>query len=137
MVEWRRAAWTASRATSAVVEESAQKMPPVWNQRAPRWPKISSQSMSPMSAEATVVRNYLDWFLALPWFEYTEDKLDIKEAERVLEEDHYGLDKVKQRILEYLAVETLVGQMKGPILCLVGPPGVGKTSLGKSVARAT
>jgi ATP-dependent Lon protease len=93
--------------------------------------------MSPMSAEATVVRNYLDWFLALPWFEYTEDKLDIKEAERVLEEDHYGLEKVKQRILEYLAVQTLVGQLKGPILCLVGPPGVGKTSLGKSVARAT
>src|SRR6266851_4920624 len=93
--------------------------------------------MTPMSPEATVVRNYLDWFLALPWFEYTEDKLDIKEAERILEEDHYGLDKVKQRILEYLAVQTLVGQMKGPILCLVGPPGVGKTSLGKSVARAT
>jgi ATP-dependent Lon protease len=93
--------------------------------------------MSPMSAEATVVRNYLDWFLALPWFDYTEDKLDIKEAERILEEDHYGLEKVKQRILEYLAVQTLVGQMKGPILCLVGPPGVGKTSLGKSVARAT
>src|SRR5216684_2568723 len=93
--------------------------------------------MSPMSPEATVVRNYLDWFLALPWFEYTEDKLDIKEAERILEEDHYGLEKVKQRILEYLAVQTLVGQMKGPILCLVGPPGVGKTSLGKSVARAT
>ncbi|MBF6571204.1 MAG: endopeptidase La [Candidatus Binataceae bacterium] len=93
--------------------------------------------MSPMSAEATVVRNYLDWFLALPWFEYTEDKLDIKEAERILEEDHYGLEKVKQRILEYLAVQTLVGQLKGPIMCLVGPPGVGKTSLGKSVARAT
>ena len=93
--------------------------------------------MSPMSPEATVVRNYLDWFLALPWFEYTEDKLDIKEAERILEEDHYGLEKVKQRILEYLAVQTLVGQLKGPILCLVGPPGVGKTSLGKSVARAT
>ncbi|MBF6567915.1 MAG: endopeptidase La [Candidatus Binataceae bacterium] len=93
--------------------------------------------MSPMSAEATVVRNYLDWFLALPWFEYTEDKLDIKEAERTLEEDHYGLEKVKQRILEYLAVQTLVGQMKGPILCLVGPPGVGKTSLGKSIGRAT
>jgi ATP-dependent Lon protease len=93
--------------------------------------------MSPMSAEATVVRNYLDWFLALPWFEYTEDKLDIKEAERILEEDHYGLEKVKERILEYLAVETLVGQMKGPILCLVGPPGVGKTSLGKSIARST
>jgi ATP-dependent Lon protease len=93
--------------------------------------------MSPMSPEAPVVRNYLDWFLALPWFEYTEDKLDIKEAERILEEDHYGLEKVKQRILEYLAVQTLVGQLKGPILCLVGPPGVGKTSLGKSVARAT
>src|SRR4029077_4111919 len=87
--------------------------------------------------EATVVRNYLDWFLSLPWYEYTEDKLDIQEAERILEEDHYGLDKVKQRILEYLAVQTLVGQLKGPILCLVGPPGVGKTSLGKSVARAT
>ena len=93
--------------------------------------------MSPMSAEATVVRNYIDWILSLPWYEYTEDKLDIKEAEQVLEEDHYGLEKVKQRILEYLAVQTLVGQMKGPILCLVGPPGVGKTSLGKSIARAT
>jgi len=93
--------------------------------------------MSPMSAEATVVRNYLDWFLSLPWYEYTEDKLDITEAERVLEEDHHGLDKVKQRILEYLAVQTLVGQLKGPIMCLVGPPGVGKTSLGKSIARAT
>src|SRR5690349_4054478 len=93
--------------------------------------------MSPMSAEATVVRNYVDWIISLPWHEYTEDKLDIKEAERVLEEDHYGLDKVKQRILEYLAVQSLVGQLKGPILCLVGPPGVGKTSLGKSIARAT
>src|SRR5205809_2537073 len=93
--------------------------------------------MSPMSAEATVVRNYIDWILSLPWHDYTEDKLDIEEAEKILEEDHYGLEKVKQRILEYLAVQTLVGQMKGPILCLVGPPGVGKTSLGKSVARAT
>ena len=93
--------------------------------------------MSPMSAEATVVRNYLEWFMALPWFEYTEDKLDIQGAETILEEDHFGLDKVKERILEYLAVQTLVGQLKGPILCLVGPPGVGKTSLGKSVARAT
>src|SRR5262245_27893660 len=93
--------------------------------------------MSPMSAEATVVRNYIDWILSLPWHEYTEDKLDIEEAEKVLEEDHYGLEKVKQRILEYLAVQSLVGQMKGPILCLVGPPGVGKTSLGKSIARAT
>ena len=92
--------------------------------------------MSPMFPEATVVRNYLDWFLSLPWYEYTEDKLDIKEAKRILEEDHYGLDKVKQRILEYLAVQTLVGQIKGPILCLVGPPGVGKTSLGRSIARS-
>jgi ATP-dependent Lon protease len=93
--------------------------------------------MSPMSAEATVVRNYIDWIISLPWHEYTEDKLDIKEAEKVLEADHYGLEKVKQRILEYLAVQSLVGQLKGPILCLVGPPGVGKTSLGKSIARAT
>ncbi|MET0151701.1 MAG: endopeptidase La [Candidatus Binatia bacterium] len=93
--------------------------------------------MSPMSAEATVVRNYIDWILSLPWHEYTEDKLDIEEAEKILEEDHYGLEKVKQRILEYLAVQTLVGQIKGPILCLVGPPGVGKTSLGRSIARST
>jgi ATP-dependent Lon protease len=93
--------------------------------------------MSPMSAEATVVRNYIDWLISLPWQEYTDDKLDINDAERVLEEDHYGLEKVKQRILEYLAVQSLVGHMKGPILCLVGPPGVGKTSLGKSIARAT
>jgi len=93
--------------------------------------------MSPMSAEATVVRNYIDWIISLPWHEYTEDKLDIGEAEKVLEEDHFGLEKVKQRILEYLAVQSLVGEMKGPILCLVGPPGVGKTSLGKSIARAT
>jgi ATP-dependent Lon protease len=93
--------------------------------------------MSPMSAEATVVRNYIDWLISLPWHEYTEDKLDIKDAEKVLEEDHYGLEKVKQRILEYLAVQSLVGHTKGPILCLVGPPGVGKTSLGKSIARST
>jgi len=93
--------------------------------------------MSPMSAEATVVRNYIDWLISLPWHDYTDDKLDIAEAEKVLEEDHFGLEKVKQRILEYLAVQSLVGQMKGPILCLVGPPGVGKTSLGKSIARAT
>jgi ATP-dependent Lon protease len=93
--------------------------------------------MSPMSAEATVVRNYIDWILSLPWNEFTDDKLDITEAERVLEEDHYGLEKVKERILEYLAVQSLVGKIKGPILCLVGPPGVGKTSLGRSIARAT
>jgi ATP-dependent Lon protease len=83
------------------------------------------------------VRNYIDWIISLPWHEYTEDKLDIDEAEKVLEEDHYGLEKVKQRILEYLAVQGLVGHLKGPILCLVGPPGVGKTSLGRSIARCT
>ncbi|MFP4037342.1 MAG: LON peptidase substrate-binding domain-containing protein, partial [Desulfobacteraceae bacterium] len=93
--------------------------------------------MSPMSAEATVVRNYIDWILALPWYEKTKDKNDIEAAEAILEEDHYGLKKPKERILEYLAVKTLTKKIKGPILCLVGPPGVGKTSLAKSVARAT
>ena len=93
--------------------------------------------MSPMSAEATVVRNYIDWILALPWKERTKDKMDIEEAEAILEEDHYGLSKPKERILEYLAVQALTKKIKGPILCFVGPPGVGKTSLAKSVARAT
>ena len=93
--------------------------------------------MSPMSAEATVVRNYIDWLISLPWNTRTKDKLDINEAQTILDEDHYGLEKPKQRILEYLAVQSLVKKMKGPILCLVGPPGVGKTSLAKSVARAT
>ncbi len=92
--------------------------------------------MSPMSAEATVVRNYIDWILSLPWAEVTEDKLDLKEAERILNEDHYGLKQPKERILEYLAVRSLVDKMKGPILCFVGPPGVGKTSLGRSIARS-
>jgi ATP-dependent Lon protease len=92
--------------------------------------------MSPMSAEATVVRNYIDWMLSLPWDEVKEEKKDIVEAERVLNEDHYGLEKPKERILEYLAVQALVERMKGPILCFVGPPGVGKTSLGRSIARA-
>ena len=92
--------------------------------------------MPPMSAEATVVRNYIDWILSLPWYEKTRDKHDIIEAERILDEDHYGLEKPKERILEYLAVQSLVKKMKGPILCLVGPPGVGKTSLARSVARA-
>ncbi len=93
--------------------------------------------MSPMSAEATVVRNYIDWVLSLPWSEYTEDRLDIKEAEKTLEADHYGLDKPKERILEYLSVQSLVETPRGPILCFVGPPGVGKTSLGRSIASAT
>ena len=92
--------------------------------------------MAPMSAEATVVRNYIDWILELPWFEKTRDKHDIDQAETILNEDHYGLEKPKERILEYLAVQSLVKKMKGPILCLAGPPGVGKTSLAKSVARA-
>ncbi len=93
--------------------------------------------MAPMSAEATVVRNYIDWVLALPWGIKTDDRIDIAQAEQVLEEDHYGLKKVKERIVEHLAVQALVEKMKGPILCFVGPPGVGKTSLGRSIARAT
>lgn len=93
--------------------------------------------MSPMSAEATVVRNYIDWMLGLPWNEVSEDQIDIEKAREVLEDDHYGLEKVKERILEYLAVQKLVGKLKGPILCFVGAPGVGKTSLGKSIAKAT
>jgi ATP-dependent Lon protease len=95
------------------------------------------RQMSPMSAEATVVRNYLDWLLSLPWGKKSKVKKDLKLAEDILNEDHYGLDKVKERILEYLAVQLRAGKMKGPILCLVGPPGVGKTSLGKSIARST
>jgi ATP-dependent Lon protease len=95
------------------------------------------QMMAPMSAEATVSRNYIDWLLDMPWFEKTENKHTLKESEIILEEDHYGLKKVKERILEYLAVQSLVKKNKGPILCLVGPPGVGKTSVAKSVARAT
>ena len=93
--------------------------------------------MSPMSAEATVVRNYIDWLLKAPWKKRSKVIKDLKRAETVLEEDHYGLDKVKERILEYLAVQQRVRRLKGPILCLVGPPGVGKTSLGQSIARAT
>ncbi len=93
--------------------------------------------MSPMSAEATVVRNYIDWIITIPWREKSKIKLDIEEAEAILDEDHYGLEKPKERILEYLAVQRLTKKIRGPILCLVGPPGVGKTSLAKSVARAT
>lgn len=95
------------------------------------------RQMSPMSAEATVVRNYLDWLLDIPWESQTRVKKDLKKAEEILNEDHYGLEKVKERIIEYLAVQNRVGKIHGPILCLVGPPGVGKTSLGKSIARAT
>lgn len=93
--------------------------------------------MSPMSAEATVVRNYIDWMVNVPWKKRSKIRNDLVNAEAVLEEDHYGLEKVKERILEYLAVQQRVSKLKGPVLCLVGPPGVGKTSLGRSIARAT
>ncbi len=95
------------------------------------------RSMSPMSAESSVIRNYLDWILSIPWGKKTKVKKDINFAKQVLDEDHYGLEKVKERILEYLAVQQRIKKMKGPILCLVGAPGVGKTSLGKSIARST
>ncbi|PKP68318.1 MAG: endopeptidase La, partial [Alphaproteobacteria bacterium HGW-Alphaproteobacteria-5] len=95
------------------------------------------KQMSPMSAEATVVRNYLDWLLSVPWKKRSRVKKDILNAQDILDKEHYGLDKVKERILEYLAVQSRSNKLKGPILCLVGPPGVGKTSLGKSIARAT
>ena len=95
------------------------------------------KQMSPMSAEATVVRNYLDWLLGIPWSKKSRVKVDLEKAEEILDTDHYGLEKVKERIVEYLAVQKRTNKLKGPILCLVGPPGVGKTSLGKSIARAT
>ncbi len=95
------------------------------------------KSMSPMSAEATVVRNYLDWMTELPWSNKSKINSDLKNAQKILDEDHYGLEKVKERIIEFLAVQKRIQKMKGPILCLVGPPGVGKTSLGKSIAKAT
>ena len=95
------------------------------------------KNMSPMSAEATVIRNYLDWMTDLPWFKKSEVDIDLKKALAVLDADHFGLEKVKERIIEFLAVQKRMEKIKGPILCLVGPPGVGKTSLGKSIARAT
>ncbi|HUZ12383.1 MAG TPA: endopeptidase La [Caulobacteraceae bacterium] len=95
------------------------------------------RNMSPMSAESTVVRNYLDWLLSIPWGKAKTKPIDVARADEILEADHYGLEKVKERILEYLAVQARTGSLKGPILCLVGPPGVGKTSLGRSIARAT
>src|SRR5690606_22168813 len=95
------------------------------------------KQMSPMSAEATVVRNYLDWLLNIPWGSRSKVRKDLSFAEKVLDSDHYGLEKVKERIVEYLAVQSRTNKLAGPILCLVGPPGVGKTSLAKSIAKAT
>ena len=93
--------------------------------------------MSPMSAEASVVRGYIDWMLNIPWKKKSRIQKDLTKASEVLDKDHYGLEEVKERILEYLAVQKRVKKLKGPVLCLVGPPGVGKTSLGESIARAT
>ena len=115
---------------------AAKEMPEEARERTEKELKKLKQ-MSPMAAEATVVRNYIDWMLALPWDECKDEEKDISVSEGILEADHYGLEKPKERILEFLAVQTLVEKIKGPILCLVGPPGVGKTSLGKSIARAT
>jgi ATP-dependent Lon protease len=115
---------------------AAKKMPEEARERVEKEMKKLKQ-MSPMAAEATVVRNYIDWMLGLPWEEYKDEEKDLGVSESILDADHYGLKKPKERILEYLAVQTLVEKIKGPILCLVGPPGVGKTSLGKSIARAT
>ncbi len=115
---------------------AGKKMPQEARDRTEKEMKKLKQ-MSPMAAEATVVRNYIDWMLGLPWNEYKQEEKDLKVSEDILDSDHYGLEKPKERILEYLAVQTLVEKLKGPILCLVGPPGVGKTSLGKSIARAT
>ena len=95
------------------------------------------RQMSPMSAEATVVRNYLDWLVSIPWNKKSKIKKDLNSAQELLDAEHFGLDKVKERIVEYLAVQSRANKLTGPILCLVGPPGVGKTSLGKSIAKAT
>ena len=123
------------------IEELANKIEESGMQKEAKGKAISElnklKMMSPMSAEATVVRNYVDWLVSVPWKKRSKVSRDIKKASAILEADHYGLEKVKERILEYLAVQQRVKKLKGPILCLVGPPGVGKTSLGKSIARAT
>ncbi len=127
--------------TPSETEELAQKIKKAGMPKEAREKAIAElnklKMMSPMAAEATVVRNYIDWLVAVPWKKHSKIQKDLAEAERILEADHYGLDKVKERIIEYLAVQQRVNKLKGPILCLVGPPGVGKTSLGQSIARAT
>ena len=127
--------------TPSETEELAQKIKKAGMPKEAREKAIAElnklKMMSPMAAEATVVRNYIDWLVAVPWKKHSKIRKDLAEAERILEADHYGLDKVKERIIEYLAVQQRVNKLKGPILCLVGPPGVGKTSLGQSIARAT
>lgn len=120
------------------LEDKAQNLPLTEEARVKAFVELKKlHHMSPMSAEAAVLRNYLDWLFALPWGKFADEKSDLVVAEQVLNADHYGLDKVKQRILEFLAVHTLVKSIKGPILCFVGPPGVGKTSLARSISRAT
>jgi len=125
------------QAELAELEETARKKKMSDDAREKTLKEIKKlKMMSPMSAEATVVRNYIDWMLGLPWQNYSEDKHDIKKAEEILDDDHWGLERVKERILEHLAVQAIAPDMKGPILCLVGPPGVGKTSLARSIAKS-
>lgn len=125
------------QAEIAELEESVKKKKMTQEARDKTMKEIKKlKMMSPMSAEATVVRNYIDWMLGLPWQEYAQEKHDLVEAEKILDEDHWGLEKVKERILEHLAVQSITSELRGPILCLVGPPGVGKTSLARSIAKS-